>query len=262
MIDLHAHILPGIDDGSPSLDRSLSTITQMVQAGVTDVCATSHFIRGHYPTSRALLDEKTAELQAAIDENRLGVKVHPGAEVLIQGGSNNDIRTERLFLGKSDYVLVECEMNSMPPDLFDVMYDLVRSGIRPVLAHPERYLPVRRDFGILEDLLYRNVYFQVNAASLLGGYGRGAHEIAWRLLDQGLAQFVASDTHCRGDAYPLALAAEAIAREIDPETARLLTEVNPGKLLRNEEIDFVQIRFEHEKPRTFWQKIGDVLWNR
>jgi protein-tyrosine phosphatase len=174
----------------------------------------------------------------------------------------DDVVKETLVYQNTDYVLVESEINNLPPNMADLFYKLNLKGYHPVFAHPERYAPFQRQPERIEELVHQSVYLQVNAGSLLGGYGHRIADVAWGLVEAGFAHFVASDTHCHSDNYPLAAAAEMIRDRIDERTARLLTEENPRKLLHNEDIDYVYLRFVPEKHRTFWQRLGDAMWNR
>jgi protein-tyrosine phosphatase len=267
MIDLHTHLLVGLDDGAKDFEHALGTLERMIADGVTDAVVTPHFIRGSYETSRSTIDAKLAELREAAAEKQLQINLHPGAEILISPDTVKDVTTQQLVLANGSFVLVECEINSIPPNLLDVLYKLNVKGYRPILAHPERYSPYAEHPSQIEDLVHRNTYLQINAQSLLGGYGRRVAHVAWKLVEDGLAHFVASDTHCHGDNYPLKAAADAITERIDRHTADLLTTINPAKLLAGEEIEYTYVRLIREshrsnRPRNFLQKLGDALWNR
>ena len=127
-------------------------------------------------------------------------------------------------------------MTEFPVNLFDILYQLVKANFKPILAHPERYLPIIANFELAENFMFRDIYLQVNAGSLFGKYGKKSQKTAFKMIDYGFAHFVASDNHCRNFHYPLPAAFEVISNQFDEYTANLLTQVNPAKMLQNENI--------------------------
>ena len=234
MIDIHTHILPEIDDGSKSLENSIEQVKFMAKNGVTDIVCTPHFIRNYWHNTAEIISEKFKQLQKAVkDEN---IKLHQGCEVYLDENSLQTIQNQKLNIGNTNYVLVETMMTEFPVNLFDILYQLVKANFKPILAHPERYLPIIANFELAENFMFRDIYLQVNAGSLFGKYGKKSQKTAFKMIDYGFAHFVASDNHCRNFHYPLPAAFEVISNQCDEYTANLLTQVNPAKMLQNENI--------------------------
>lgn len=255
MIDIHTHILPAVDDGSGSIETSLQQLTIMHASGITDVVLTPHYQREGFRTSRKERDTKRAALQTECQTAGLSLTLHHGSEVYLDASIWNDIETMRLCMADTPFVLVETGMTIFPENLYEVLYFLVRKGYRPILAHPERYRPIYTNPEQAEDFLHRNVYLQINAGSLLGHYGKMPQRCAWHLLEHGYAHFMASDNHCRSGNYPLPQACEFIARRIDDHLPQLLTQINPRKMLNNEDIPYFYMEKQARPKRGLFHKI-------
>jgi protein-tyrosine phosphatase len=259
MFDIHTHLIPGVDDGSPDLETTLAHLHLIQDACVTAVVFTSHYMRGAYLNTRDALQTRFDELCQVALEQGITLKFYQGAEVFLVPGVENDVSEFGLNIDNTPYVLVETDLNHFSSDLYENLYQLLRNGFRPILAHAERYQAVIAHFHTAEEMIRRNVYIQVNAASLLGGYGSKVKKTAWFLLEQGWAHFVASDDHCRNPMYNLAMARNAIAQRIDEYTADLLTNKNPHRLLSSQEIPYEYVNFQVEKERhgrrNFWQRL-------
>jgi len=263
MIDLHTHILPGVDDGSPDEPTSLAALQAAVQAGITDVVCTPHYMKSLYENSRANVWGKYESLRALVAEQQLPLTLHLGAEVMLDPTTPDVIDPLALNIDDTRYVLVESELNALPMNYLDLLFEIVRRGWKPVLAHPERYPDIMNRLSLAEDLLYRNVYMQLNGGSLLGGYGKKVMDTAWKMVERGYVHFVASDTHARSTENILGNAAEALRARIDDYTADLLTRINPAKLLAGEAIDYIYVDVvETAHKPTPLRKIRDFLLGR
>jgi len=254
MIDIHTHILPDLDDGSSDISITLEHLKMMSGFGVTSVFFTPHYMPNFYDTCNKTIQEKLNEVQLKIDEEKIPIQLLTGAELLLESNSIALVREENLTMGESKYVLVESNMSGFAADFNDNLFKLLRSGYKPILAHPERYLDIQRKPEMVEDLMHRNVYMQINAGSLLGHYGKQAKKIAWYLLHQGWAHFLASDNHCRFDKYPLEKAVRMVSHKIDDYTSKLLTEVNPQKIIDNENINMFYLE-SSAKKETFISRL-------
>jgi protein-tyrosine phosphatase len=255
MIDIHTHILPAVDDGSGSAETSLQQLTLMAQSGVTDVVLTPHYQREGFRIPREERDAKRAALQTGCQAAGLSLTLHHGSEVYLDTSIWRDIEDFELCINDTPFVLVETGMTLFPENLYEVLYYLVRKGYRPILAHPERYRPIYTNPQLAEDFLHRDVYLQINAGSLLGHYGKMPQRCAWQLLEHGHAHFMASDNHCRSGRYPMVEACERIAHRIDDHLPQLLTQINPQKMLNNEDIPFFYMEKHTSAKRSFLQKI-------
>jgi len=248
MIDIHTHILHGVDDGSPDLDISIEHLKLMQAVGITDVILTTHYLQPAFQNPVELITEKITELKEAVLKENININLHRGAEIYLEADIHKIIESEQLSLAGTKYVLVETNMTEFPTDLYQILYDLVKCGYKPILAHPERYMDVITNPSLVEDIIHKNVYMQINSSSLLGNYGNAIKKTAWRLLEKGHAHFLASDNHCRVPIYDHNIAVDLIRKNIDDYTAELLSKTNPAKIFTDENIDYVYVEsIQHEK---------------
>ncbi|HOY85350.1 MAG TPA: capsular biosynthesis protein [Candidatus Syntrophosphaera sp.] len=251
MIDIHCHLLPQIDDGSDSEEKSLDQLKLMAEGGISDAFLTSHFMPGHYQYQRADYDAKLLRLRELAKGTGLGIRLHPGFEIYLHPFSLKDIEQHNLRLGNSRYILVESDLNGLPTDFYENLYPLLRKGYKPILAHAERYVSIMKNVHDAKDLIRRDIYMQVNAGSLLGLYGEKVRQTAWLLLRNGWAHFLASDDHAKAPYGAYFQALELLMEELDPTVVQLLTQDFPAKILAGENVPFkyVYLRASHESRR-------------
>jgi protein-tyrosine phosphatase len=195
MIDLHAHILPGLDDGPATLDDAIAILRAAVGDGTELIAATPH-VRDDYPTTPQAMETGLAELRSAIDDERIPIQVTSGGEIALDQLSNlDDSELRRFTLGDSHHVLIETPYLGWPLDLGEHLFELTLGGFLPVLAHPERNQDVQLEPELLRPLVEGGVLVQITAASLDGRFGRGPQGAARKLLSLELAHLVASDAH-------------------------------------------------------------------
>jgi protein-tyrosine phosphatase len=222
VIDLHSHILPGVDDGPATIEESLEIARLAAQDGVRVIAATPH-VRDDYPTSAETMERLVGELRAAIHEAQIPVDVRPGGEIAIDWLDRlPDGDLGRFGLGGSPhYLLVEFPYVGWPLSLHEWVFRLVTREITPVIAHPERNAGVQHSPEELRPLVDAGALVQITAASLDGRIGRSSRAAAAELVDRGLAHLLASDAHTPDiRAAGLSGAVEALG---DPELARWLT---------------------------------------
>ncbi|HNQ39887.1 MAG: capsular biosynthesis protein [Candidatus Cloacimonas sp.] len=247
MIDIHTHLLPNIDDGSKSLDDSLRQLWQMTEGGIKRVYLTAHYFRGHYQYSRQEYDEKFNTIVNKAKEAGIDLDIQPGFEIYLQPDILEDIKTQNLTLGKSSYILLESDLNGLPNDFYNNIFPLLRAGYKPILAHAERYVSIMQKPSRAENLIYRNIYLQTNAGSLLGLYGDKVKSTAWILVNKGWTHFIASDDHIRGKYLAYFEARNKVEEMIDNHTAHLLFYVFPSCIASGENIpyEYVQVYRPH-----------------
>lgn len=195
MIDLHSHILPGIDDGAPDLDASIAMARAAVAGGVEEIVATPH-VSANYPNDPATLGRRVAEVQNALDEAGVPLRVHTGAEV--NHAMLHDLSEEALAactLGGGGYVLFEASMGGPMPFVERMVFDLQTRGFKVVLAHPERIAAFQRNVAVVEDLVERGCLCSVTAASVSGQFGGQVKRFTHELFERGLVHNLASDAH-------------------------------------------------------------------
>ena len=222
MIDLHSHILPGVDDGPATIDESLEIARRAASDGVRLIAATPH-VRDDYPTEAATMERLVGELRAAIQEEGIPLELRPGGEIAIDWlGRLSKEDLGRFGLGGSPrYILLEFPYAGWPLSLHEWVFQLVTREITPVIAHPERNGEVQRNPEKLRPLVDAGALVQITAASLDGRIGRSSQSAAFELIDLGLAHLLASDAHAP-DVREAGLlrAVEAID---EPDLARWLT---------------------------------------
>src|SRR4051794_21368002 len=195
MIDLHVHVLPGVDDGARTLEDSLAMAREAAADGVRVLAATPH-VRADYPTRPDELERLVDELRAAVVREGIGVDVVRGAELALAETdrlADGDLR--RLALGGGDTLLVEFPYRGWPLELETQLFALHTRGFRTLLAHPERNAEVAARPERLRQAVEAGTLVQVTAASLDGRLGEPAQRTARRLLDRGLVHVLATDAH-------------------------------------------------------------------
>lgn len=246
MIDCHSHLIPNIDDGSKDIESSIKALRQMSAGGITSVICTSHYMRGLYQFTKDEYTSKFNELVAEVKHQKIPVTLYPGAEVYLAYNISEDIKNNNLTLADSNYVLIETDLNGFPPDMQKNIYELLRKGYRPIIAHAERYVSMMMKSHEAKELINRSVYIQINAASLLGGYGEKVKQTAWKILNKGWVHLMGSDHHLKSDYDVYFKAKQKIIEHIDEKTATILTETHPQAILDNEKIpyDYVIVHSE------------------
>ncbi|QDI90467.1 tyrosine protein phosphatase [Salicibibacter halophilus] len=197
MIDIHSHILPGLDDGSPHMQESLEMARQAVNDGITHMIATPHHKNGHYTNGKKDILKETQRLNDAIVDERLPIMVLPGQEPRIHGDivaglMDGDICT----LGDGGrYVFVEFSSSDVPRYADQVLYELLQQEVVPIIVHPERNVQILANHGWLYEKVKGGVATQITAGSFVGDFGKTIKKFSGQLIDHNLTHFVASDTH-------------------------------------------------------------------
>jgi protein-tyrosine phosphatase len=249
VIDLHSHILPGVDDGPATLEESLDMARAAVADGIEAIAATPH-VRDDYPTSPDTMERLVAELREALVADAIPLELLPGGEIALDrldDLSPDDLR--RFGLGGSEaHVLLEFPYFGWPLALEDRVFRLAAEGVRAVIAHPERNGEVQLAPERLEPIVRAGGLVQLTAASLDGRLGRRSRRAGLVLLERGLAHLLASDAHTpdiRG--IGMSAAAKAIG---DVDLARWLTVDAPAAIVSGEDIP----PRPHAPQRRWWRR--------
>lgn len=233
MIDLHIHILPGVDDGPGTLDESIALARSVAADGTRVVAATPH-VRDDYPTEPATMERLVAELRQVLEDRDVDLDVRPGGEIAL--GRLQQLGAEgvrRFGLGGSDrYLLVEFPYAGWPLDLGMQVAGLQRSGMTPVLAHPERNGDVQASPERLRPLVEAGARVQITAASVDGRLGPRAKAASFALLELRLAHLLASDAHA--PSTRASGMSDALIALGDDEVARRLVRDAPSAVLAGE----------------------------
>lgn len=196
MIDLHSHILPAIDDGAQDLAVSLEMARASVADGVWVQACTPHILPGLYHNTGPQIRLATQQLQAALDQERIALRLVTGADAHIVSDFVEGLRAGRILtLADSRYVLVEPPHHVAPVRLEEFFFGIQVAGYVPILTHPERLTWIRSQYAVIQALARAGVWMQITAGSLAGNFGRTAQFWAERMLDEGCVHILASDAH-------------------------------------------------------------------
>lgn len=231
MIDLHSHILPGLDDGARNLEEAMEMARLAVESGVTAMAATPHCTDRNARRVRAA----TLMLRDALQEAGIPLRLYMGMEIFGTPQTAALLREKKLFtINNSRYPLVEFSFPSGGKVQTQILQDMIRAGYRPLVAHPERYDSVRNDPELVNLWKKMGCLLQVNRGSLLGRFGSEPRQMALELVNRGFAAVVASDAHHHDmrtpwmqDVYKL------LSREVSPLAADYLLLHNPRSILKN-----------------------------
>ena len=196
MVDIHAHILPGVDDGAKDIKDSLAIARKLIEKGITHVVATPHYMEDLCQLTPEETEKRVEQLQSVFSDEGLNIKVLPGAEAYITADLGKKVKSGQIAtLNNSRYILVELPMNSIPGYVHHVFYDLLVLGYTPIIAHPERNSLLFKRQDYLKAWLEEGVLLQLNAGSLLGIHGPSVKSVAKKLLINRKFHFIASDIH-------------------------------------------------------------------
>ncbi len=238
-IDIHCHILPGVDDGARDEKESLGMLRTAAQEGIGTVILTPHQKPQQHCVSPEGLHRRMGALQRRAEEEGINIKLYPGGELFYRQSLVKELQEESLCtLAGSRYVLVEFYPQEEYRYIRDGLYSLLVSGYLPVAAHVERYVQVCEKQERLEELLDMGCYFQVNAGSLTGKYGFMMKRTAWGLIREQMVHFVGTDAHrADGSRAPLmARCARMLEKKCGSEYAGRLLYENARMVLADEEI--------------------------
>ncbi len=243
MIDLHCHILPGLDDGAKSLEEAVEMAQIAEDEGIERIIATPHLFRENYLyEDLGIIEEKRKELSRALKVNNIHLELLSGAEVHIAHNLMEEIRKNRnsLVVNRSSYMFVEFPSRHVFSGAKELFFELMSEGIIPIIAHPERNSVFVRNPSFLYELIQMGSLAQANSGSLSGMYGRGAEQAVCRFLEMNLIHFIASDGHNTNALAPrLSEARERAERIIGKEGATALVKGNPGAVLEDKEIPYL-----------------------
>lgn len=238
MVDMHSHILPGIDDGSREQEETYKMLMEAYDVGFTKVISTSHYYLGYYEedenTRKTYIDSINEKLQ----EINCNLQVCVGSEIFITNDIINLLKEHKASsINGTKYVLFETAFGIEPQNLKDVIYSLMSNNFIPIIAHPERYSYVQKNPNMLLELIDLGVLFQSNFGSVIGQYGKQAKKTVKLLLKNNCIHFLGTDAHRKNTIYTaIPQALESIKEIISEEELEELTTINPNLVLENKEI--------------------------
>ena len=247
MIDSHSHLVPGVDDGSQSIEESLALLKQAEEDGITELITTPHFMKnGEYRIKASELVKRFNELKQAYSGS---IKLHLGNELYIHPDLPELLeKGDILTLAESNAILVEFPFQNYKKDYDEILYELSLK-YRIIIAHPERYRYVQEDPNFCLRWLKEGYLLQSNQNSL---FKKETKKILLSMIAHGFVSFIASDAHNEYRPLILKEAYDLLEEEFGMRVAKQLTEENPGKLLVNEEIRVEYQEIEKKKKRFLW----------
>lgn len=240
MIDIHSHVIYGIDDGSKTIEESVSLLKKMKEIGMNVVVATPHYIVGtSYTTDNISKSYRLGKIKEILKQDNVAVDLYLGNEVFVDRDihslvKNSDIAT----MNSSKYILVEFPRNTQVLDLKEILFQLRSKGYVPIIAHPERYLFIQENYQVINQFLEMGCLFQGNYENVIGRYGKEPEKLFWYMLKNNKYQFLATDVHHDTDRLfeHFSKIQSEIIKIIGEEQFHILTHVNPMKVLKNEMI--------------------------
>lgn len=196
MIDIHTHILPGLDDGAQNWEDTLNMARAAVAEGISTLIATPHHANGRYDNRAHDITEHVCRVNERLIAAGVPVSIRPGQEIRV----HNDLleawyRGELLPLGDSKYVLIEMPSSRIPKEMDELIHEFHVMNLKPIIAHPERNAEIAKHPERLAELVEAGAFAQITSHSLLGGFGKQIQQFAWSLCRSGLIHVVSSDVH-------------------------------------------------------------------
>jgi len=252
MIDMHCHIVPGIDDGAKDMEMSIEIAKLYSENGFKKVFNTSHFLGEGNGASRTDLEESFNNLNRVLLDEGIDLQVLPGNELYISMDIIEDLEAKRaLTMNNSRYVLIELPSNDFPLYTEEVFYEMQIKGYKPIIAHPERNRSIVKNPELLINLIEKGALAQMNFHSIEGMYGKDVMLAADLLLRNNLIHFLGTDTHSNGRRSPnVASVIKLISSKVGKEKLKELTVINPNKVINNSEI-LVEAPSRFKKPGLF-----------
>ncbi|UXI66402.1 tyrosine-protein phosphatase [Tahibacter amnicola] len=263
MIDLHCHLLPGIDDGAANLKVSLAMAAQAVADGIRVVACTPHIYPGLYENTAVGIQRAVTQLSAAFARRHISLQLVVGADVHLAPDLLERLRAGTVpTLHRSRYFLLEPPHHVAPPRFEASVFELAAAGYVPILTHPERLTWIESHYDVMQRLARRGVWMQLTAGSLTGRFGRRPRYWSDRMLAEGLVHLLATDAHSPDKRPPcLAEGRDAAAQRVGEAEASRLVNDRPRAVLRNELPDRVAMPVELSPARKVpaWGRIQELL---
>lgn len=235
LIDIHSHILPGLDDGAPDMATSVEMSRIAVADGITSIVCTPHILPGLYENTSDGIHAAATRLREVLVEKGIPLEIFIGADVHVAPDLVDKLRSGSVpTLNGSRYFLLEPSHRVLTPRLQEFAERLIGAGFVPIITHPERLQWIQASYEVIRNLNRIGCLMQITAGSVLGEFGKVPLYYSERLLDEGRVDIVASDAHGTGRRRPtLARAREAVAMRVGESEARAMVQNRPEAVLTN-----------------------------
>lgn len=250
MIDIHSHVLPGIDDGAKEIDMTLKMLQIALDKGTTKIVATPHYRTGYFENNYEDIKKSVNEVNVVVKGKGMDIQVVLGQEIFLDNYTIE--RYKEGIIGcieNTQYMLVELPMDTMPKNTLDIIYELKVRGVKPIIAHPERYNYIVEKTSLINDFIEEGCLFQINSGSITGLFGKKVEKAARTLIEHGICNFIASDAHSTGRRCPGVKEGLQIVENLNKDLAKDIID-NPKTLLENSQI-FLHAEKIKEKKRLF-----------
>lgn len=194
-VDIHSHLIPGVDDGAKDLEDSIALIQGLKELGFQKIITTPHVYQDYYPNTTDRLLAGLDTLRQGLKDAGVEIEVECAAEYYMDEVFEELLKKKQLLTLGHNYVLVEMSFFREANKLDEYLFQMQVNNYKPILAHPERYTYYSKNFNRFEDLKMRGCKLQLNLLSLTGHYGKEVKDLALRILDSNLYDFVGTDTH-------------------------------------------------------------------
>jgi tyrosine-protein phosphatase YwqE len=195
-VDMHSHLIPGIDDGSKSMEESLSLIRRLADYGFQKLITTPHIMSEYFLNTPQIIEMGLEDLRKAVQQEGIAIQLEAAAEYYMDEIFLEKVKAgEKLLTFEDNYILVETGFINMPQMLLDIVFHLEMAGYKPILAHPERYQYLIGDKKLQEELIDRKLLFQVNLLSLTGFYSKQVKDFGEMLIDRNAVALLGTDCH-------------------------------------------------------------------
>ncbi len=256
MIDMHSHILPGLDDGAADWEQAIAMARVAVDDGITEMVCTPHWVLGKYENGKEAILRQFAEFETRLAADNIPLKIHSGAELRIDMSIPERLRSGELMTlnDGGNYVLLELPEDTLPDNLPDFFWNLQINNYRPILSHVERNLMIREHPRRLFRWVENGILAQITAASLLEGFSEEIREFAISLVEHRLVHMLVTDTHSLRMRTPqLSGARKEIETLLGAEAAERMVYETPRHILSGEPVPVIDpIPFETRKQKGFW----------
>ncbi|QLC67853.1 histidinol phosphatase [Flavobacterium sp. LPB0248] len=194
-VDIHSHILPGIDDGAKNMTKSIELVSSLKSLGVSQIITSPHINHYVWNNSAEIIQSKLQDTQKVLEESKINIPLQAAAEYFIDSWFENHFKEEKLLTLKDNYVLVEMSYLNAPLNIYKTIFEIQVAGYIPVLAHPERYVFYHNKFSEYEKLKNAGCLFQLNLLSTVEYYGSQIAKTTDALLAKGMYDFCGTDVH-------------------------------------------------------------------
>lgn len=240
IIDLHCHILPGLDDGIQEVGESVEACRIAVQDGITGIVATPHYKEGFFEAAPETIRAAISDLKKRLVGEGLQLQIYPGSEVHLTDNIPGKIRNGSILTlnDTQKYILLELPYTQYPVEFEQHIFALQLAGIKPVLAHPERVRYFKDDIGRVAEAVRLGALTQVTSSSIMGIFGEETTNMCFELAAKGLIHIIASDSHDASRRAPRLMdACGAIAKVVGEEGALKMISHNPLAIIRGDEVE-------------------------